>query len=142
LPTPDLEAVLDLDRAHDETSLGQACARLGTPALSVVWADAKGAVGWRFAGVLPRYRQRPTIGAVPGWTPQEEWDGVDACDTLPPLSQPADGLVISANQKLAPEGGAAHLGDLFDPPWRARRIRERLSAMTSPTLDDAMALQL
>lgn len=142
LPTADLEAVLDLNRAVDEEGIGRACARLGTPALNVVWADRQGRVGWRFAGALPRFRQRPSLGTVPGWTPQDEWEGVDSAEDVPALAAPADGLVISANQKIIPEGGPLHLGDLFAAPYRVRRIRERLNAAAKPTLSDAMNVQL
>lgn len=142
LPTADLEAVLDLNRAYDEAAVGRACARLGTPALNVVWADRRGQVGWRFAGALPRFRKRPTLGAVPGWTPQDEWEGVDSAEDVPALSHPEDGLVISANQKIIPDGGPLHLGDLFDSPYRVRRIRERLDATPKATLSGMLDVQL
>lgn len=141
LPTADLEAILDLDRATDEESLARAISRLGTPALNVVWAHKNGNVGWRLAGALPRFKARPRPGAVPGWTPQDEWDGVASPEDVPALSSPDTGVVVSANQKLFPEGGPLHLGDFFDAPYRARRIRERLDALPRPTLDEAMRIQ-
>lgn len=142
LGTADIEALFDLNRATDEESLARATSRLGSPAFNVVWAHRNGSIGWRLAGALPRFKTRPQAGAVPGWTPQDEWDGVASPEDVPALTNPADGFVVSANQRLAPEGGPLHLGDLFDAPYRARRIRERLQALPRPTLDEAMSIQL
>src|SRR6185437_13223388 len=73
LPTPDLEALLKLDRARDFSSLRAAAAKVGSPSVNVVFADTAGQIGWQLIGVAPRFKGRPALGAVPGWSEAHEW---------------------------------------------------------------------
>lgn len=142
LPTPDLEVLLGIDRAHDVSAVRQATSRLGAPALSLVVADVDGHVGWQLAGLAPKFRSKPPLGAVPAWAPEHEWDGIEPFEALPFVVDPPEGLVISANQRIVPTGAALQLGELFEPPYRARRIRALLRSRGRLGLDEAAAPQL
>jgi penicillin amidase len=142
LPTPDLHAVLELDRVRDFASLRTAAGKMGSPQVNVVYADAAGHIGWQLVGVSPRFKGRPPLSAVPGWSAAHEWDGIEPFESMPYLFDPPEGFIVSANQRLAPDGATLQLGELFEPPYRARRIRARLESAPHLTLDDAAAIQL
>jgi penicillin amidase len=142
LPTPDLECVLDLNRARDFASFRKAGERFGAPQLNAVYADVDGHVGWQFIGATPRFRSSPPIGAVPGWSEAHQWDGIEDFDSLPFQLDPADGLIVSANQRLLATDARPQFGELFEPPYRARRIRQKLESHRGWTLQSAAAVQL
>lgn len=141
LPTPDLDAILLMNRAAGETGLRAAAAKYGSPAVNVLSADVDGHVGWFLAGIAPRFQGRPPLGLVPGWAPEHEWDGLHPTEAMPSLTDPPDGFIASANQRLLPTSAAVQLGELFEPPYRARRLRAVLGETTKLTLDAAQALQ-
>lgn len=142
LPTPDLECILDINRARDFASFRKAGERLGAPQLNAVYADVEGHVGYQFVGATPRFRASPPIGAVPGWSEAHQWEGIEPFESLPWQLDPPDGLVVSANQRLVPTDARPQLGELFEPPYRARRIRQKLESHGGWTLQSASALQL
>lgn len=142
LATPDLATILDLDRARDFESFQQAGSKLGAPQVNAVYADVKGHIGWQFFGATPRFKAVPPMGAVPGWSSQHEWEGIEHFESLPFSLDPPDGLVVSANQRLLATDARPQLGELFEPPYRSRRIRQRLQSDRSATLQGASAVQL
>lgn len=142
LPTRDLEAVLKLDRARSVEDLHAAASLAGAPTLNVVHADVDGHIGWRLTGLAPRFRGKPTAGVVPAWEPALEWEGLEPPESMPHLVDPPDGRLVSANQRLLPTGSVVQLGELFEPPWRARRIRARLEREERIDLPLAADIQL
>ena len=109
--------------------------------MNLLYGDVDGNIGWRLAGVAPRFKNKPPQGAVPGWIPEHDWDGVHGSDEMPSLVNPPAGFIASANQRVRPSKSAVQLGELFEPPYRARRIRTRLEASQAWTLDALMAVQ-
>lgn len=142
LATPDLDAVLAMNRAPDSAALQAAAQRYGSPAVNIVHGDVDGRIGWVLAGVAPRFHHPPPAGVVPGWLPEGEWAGLHGADELPTVVDPPEGFVVSANQKLLPNDASIQLGELFEPPYRARRLCEALGSRTGWTLPAACALQL
>jgi penicillin amidase len=141
LPTPDLEVVFDLDLARDFESFRNAGSRLGAPQLNAICADVDGHIGLQLLGIAPRFRGRPPAGAVPGWSAEHEWEGIEPFETLPTVRDPDSGTIVSANQQALPPGARPRLGMLFDPPWRARRIQQRLDAEPALSLAGVTAMQ-
>lgn len=142
LPTPDLDALLDMNRARSATDLRAAAAKYGSPAVNLLSADVDGHIAWTLAAVTPRFKGRAPIGAVPGWSPEHEWDGLQGPDEMPSIVDPPEGFLVSANQRLVPGGATLELGDLFEPPYRARRLRQLLLERGATSLDDVAAIQL
>ncbi len=141
LPTPDLDAMLAMNRAGSGDELRTAADKYGSPAVNLLYADVDGHIGWRLAGVAPRFKGQPPNGAVAGWLPEHDWDGVHGSDEMPSLVDPAAGFIASANQRVRPAKSAVQLGELFEPPYRARRIRKLLEESQAWTLDGLMAVQ-
>jgi penicillin amidase len=138
LPTPDLEAILQLDQAQSAEDLAALVPRYGAPPLKLVHAGVDGRVGWRLAGLAPRFaRGRVPLGAVAGWSEAEEWQGIEAPESLPFFADPPDGLVASAG-----EGGPPPRAEMpREPPYRSRRLRALLGGSRRVTLDEACAPQ-
>ncbi len=121
-----LNAVTDMWNARTVEEARDLFGRLET-AWNWVFADASGRIGYQMSGQLP-IRDEEATGFVPmpGWDPKWDWRGfVDPAD-LPGELDPAEGLVVTANNDLN------HLGvaDPINMPmgdYRARRIADLLS---------------
>jgi penicillin amidase len=74
--------------------------------------------------------RRNYYGDVPvdGTTGENEWDGYIPFEELPHAFNPANGLVVTANQSPFPANYPYHLNGVFDSPYRANQIFDRLSA--------------
>ncbi len=129
-PSSSLDAVLGLDRARDGEDLREALADVTSPAQGVVWADTGGHIGFQAAGALP-VRKSGNDGALPsaGWRPETEWTAALVPSAgLPSLVDPADGVLVAANQAVAGPGYPYLVTTTPDPGYRAARIREMLDS--------------
>ncbi|MGI3778383.1 MAG: penicillin acylase family protein [Janthinobacterium lividum] len=138
--------LLALDRARDVDEAGRAAPLLATPVQNLLVADATrialfttgqvpvrvGAGGDPFgAGALP-------AGGDDG---RHDWTGEAGGDALPHFVAPAGGVLLNGNEPTVGPGFPVDLGRDADGDWRARRIRERLTALPHPTVADFAAMQ-
>jgi penicillin amidase len=134
---------LGVARAHDWTSFREALRHFPTIPLNFVYADVDGHVGYQMAGRIPRREGRPPLTPVPAWEPGHEWVGEVPFDALPHLLDPPDGVIVTANARIAGPDYPYHLATRWcDVPFRVRRIRALLDAKPKLTLDDVAAVQL
>ena len=68
-PSNELEALLDVNHAHDFETFSTALEKFGSPALNVIYADVKGNIGYVQAGRIPIRRNGRGTTPVPGWLP-------------------------------------------------------------------------
>jgi penicillin amidase len=68
------------------------------------------------------------IAPAPGWDERYDWTGYIAFEELPRALNPPEGSVVLANHKIVPSTYAHHITHDWQPPYRARRIEELLSA--------------
>ena len=138
-----LDAALALMRAG---SIEEAEAGLSghvAPAQNVVMADAQG-VGMVVAGAVPlRSAESRTRGRVPslGWLPENDWQGMMAREALPRAIRPRSGAVANANNRTTNAPFPEHLGFDWAPPYRIRRIAQRIGDREFHTRDSFMELQ-
>src|SRR3546814_17814178 len=59
---------------------------------------------------------------VPGWSGEFDWIGFVPFEELPSISNPRDGLIINANNKIVPDNFAHLIAVDWPPPYRAERI--------------------
>ncbi|GAC1327681.1 MAG: penicillin acylase family protein [Candidatus Dormibacteria bacterium] len=92
-----------LNLATDWKSFRAAVSSCAAPALGVTYADTGGNIGYRLSGFLPL--RRPGQGRIPsrGWAPEDEWQGFISLEEMPELLNPADGIIVAANQPVAME---------------------------------------
>ncbi|HEV7215876.1 MAG TPA: penicillin acylase family protein, partial [Chloroflexota bacterium] len=111
--------------------------------LNMVYADSGGAIGWQLCGQAPR--RRKGYGALPlaGWDPEAGW----AADllpghVLPSVAEPEVGFVVTANNKVAPDGDEPFLTTDWLDGYRAARIVEALGSRSDWDLASTAALQM
>jgi penicillin amidase len=139
-----LDAFLGLNYAQNWAEFRAALEQYVAPSQSFVYADVDGNTGYLAPGRIPVRDgwdgSRPVSGDG-----SREWRGFIPFAQLPQTYNPADGLVVTANNKVVPQGYPFALGNIrnWAEPYRAARITELLSAKaTGLTLDDVKRVQL
>ncbi|MFS8664859.1 MAG: penicillin acylase family protein [Limnochordales bacterium] len=139
--TRELNALLPLMRARNFAEFERAVDLFDMPALSFLYADAAGNIGYKASGLLP---VRPAgDGRVPrpAWTGEHDWRGTIPKSELPRSYNPPEGFIITANNLPASPPYPHYIGDGHFP-WRAQRLRQVLAQATGATVADMQALQL
>ena len=110
-------------------------------ALSWVFADSHGAIGFQMSGLMPK-RKEGVRGFTPliGWLSENDWQGYHSPKDLPRAFNPDEGFIITANNDLN------HLG-VVDPinipmgAFRADRIKQLLEAKDNHETTDSQKIQ-
>jgi penicillin amidase len=111
------------------------------PVSNLVWADRHGSIGMKVIGVLPvRGGDCPDLPR-PGWDGEFEWEGWVPYDEMPELTDPECGYVLTANNRITPEGYPHHVSSDWLDGYRARRIEDLLAARADHDLDDFQEMQ-
>eukprot|EP00698_Gefionella_okellyi_P014476 TRINITY_DN4014_c0_g1_i1.p1 TRINITY_DN4014_c0_g1~~TRINITY_DN4014_c0_g1_i1.p1 ORF type:complete len:584 (-),score=95.20 TRINITY_DN4014_c0_g1_i1:1303-2991(-) len=135
-----------LNNAKDFTSFTEALRLYRSASINVVYADTSGNIGYQMTGHF-RIRAPGHDGRYPvpgngsfdyvGWIPWSE---------SPRLYNPAEGFIVTANNKAPPPNYPYIVTLDWEEPARAERIRQMLSNMTMHssvlTLTDMKAIQL
>lgn len=140
-PTREINALLPLMRATNFEEFEAAVDVFDMPALSLLYADVDGNIGYKASGLLP---VRPSGGGrvpLPAWTGEHDWLGTIPKSDMPRSYNPEAGFIVTANNLPADGDYPYYLGDGFDP-WRALRITEVLAEGDDFTVEDMRALQL
>ena len=119
---------VDYMRANDWDGFLAAMNRWGAPGENQVYADVRGNIGWKPAGLVPRRPNWDGLLPVPG-DGRYEWDGFLDADELPVEFNPPRGWVASANEMNLPEGylhEEKKVGFEWYAPYRYERIAEVL----------------
>jgi penicillin amidase len=122
------ECLLPMLGARDVTELAAAQDRWVDPVNNLVCADTGGRIAYQCRGELPvRSSDAARRLPVPGWDDSCEWTGTVPFDQLPAVADPPAGFVMTANNAIT---GASepYISHTFSQPWRAERLRERLTA--------------
>src|SRR6266545_4176086 len=125
-PSPASSALLALNRARDWESFRMAVARWTSPTLNFVYADVEGHFGYAFGGQIPIRAQGDGRLPAPGWTGTYEWTGLIPPDQLPHALDPADGRVVTANNRIAGDDTPYPIPSEWLPGYRAARIGQLL----------------
>jgi penicillin G amidase len=139
----EFEAFYFLNRARSWDEFKKALENYGGATQNFVYADIKGNIGWYAAGKVPI--RRTGDGSLPydGSQTDGDWVGYIPFGELPHLYNPPEGFILTANQRIVGTGYKyPQISRDAAPPWRARRIYERLSAGKKLTLDDVASIQL
>ncbi|MEU6293559.1 penicillin acylase family protein [Streptomyces erythrochromogenes] len=134
---------LSLLRAHTTEEFLEALDRWGAPGENMVWATAGGTIGMRSAGRVPVRPGWDGLLPVPG-DGRYEWDGTLPADALPPVIDPPEGWLASANEMNLPDGfphDRRTIGFDWDHRHRYERIAEVLRVAEDITVEDCVRLQ-
>lgn len=140
-PTREINALPALLRARTFEEFEAALDLWDMPALSMLYADAQGNIGYKATGLLPLRPAGAGRYPVPAWTGEYDWLGTIPKSEMPRAYNPDSGFIVTANNAPADADFPHYIGDEFDP-WRALRITEVLAAGSHFTPDDMRTLQL
>lgn len=134
-PGTSMAGLLGLNRAGTFDTFRKAAQQISAPALSLVYADSDGHIGYAAAGAVPDRpgtlpsEDLPADGTwpQPGWTSARDWEGLLDPDDLPWVEDPAEGFVVAANQAVTRPVSGRPLSRDFDAGYRSQRIRDLLA---------------
>ena len=135
-------ASLRMNQAKTWEEFREACRFSHLPGENMVWADAKGNIGWQAVGISPIRRNWSGLLPVPG-DGRFEWDGYLPIRQLPHAFNPPQGFWNTSNENLVPEGypHRAMVGWTWSDPFRGARVREVLASGRKLSRVDHMLLQ-
>jgi len=138
---------LALGRMWDARSLDDVFAvahAAGIPAQNVVAGDRAGRIGWTVGGQIPRREGRDGQFPVDSTDPAARWSGWLAPDEVPRVTDPADGVLWTANNRVASGSDLARIGlGPYAHGARAQQIRDGLRAHEGTfEVTDLLAIQL
>ncbi|EJM79216.1 penicillin acylase family protein [Pseudomonas sp. GM55] len=140
---PILEGFYQLNRADTLTKARGAAAKIQAPGLNVVWANAKGDIGWWAAAQLPKRSAgvRPWF-ILDGSTAEADKDGFYPFSTNPQEENPARGYIVSANfQPVSPTG--MEIPGYYNLADRGQQLNRQLSDKAIKwDLENSQKLQL
>ncbi len=140
---PVLQAFYDLNRADTRDKAREAASKIHAPGLNVVWANAKGDIGWWAAAKLPIRPEgvNPTfiLSASKG---EAEKTGFYRFADNPQEENPPRGYIVSANHQPQPRSGVPVPG-YYNLADRALRLDQVLRGTDNKwDIAAAQALQL
>ena len=134
---------VDYMRAENWDGFLAAMNHWGTPGENLVYADVRGNIGWKPAGLIPRRPNWDGLLPVPG-DGRYEWDEFLDADELPAEFNPPRGWVASANEMNLPVGyphEEKRVSFEWYAPYRYQRIVEVLRENPDFGLEDSVKLQ-
>ncbi|HET8975512.1 MAG TPA: penicillin acylase family protein, partial [Solirubrobacterales bacterium] len=69
------------------------------PVVNLIWADRE-SIGYKLIGHLPKRAGDCPDLPKPGWTGEFEWHGLVPYEELPELTDPEDGYLVTANNRV------------------------------------------
>jgi penicillin amidase len=138
--TRTLDAVLAMDQARTFDEFKRGAADFVGASLSACYADTAGHVGYLMVGRLP---DRPGDGRmpVPGWTGTYEWRGNLPAEANPSVLDPADGLILNANNRPVSSPAQTGYTGEWDPGFRYAYLRSVLDQQRSADIAAMSRLQ-
>jgi penicillin G amidase len=140
-PTPELEAVLRYNKATNWDEFKDALTYFQAPAQNFVFASKDGTIAYRANGLIPIRKNNEALLPVPGWTDEYVWNGYIPWEELPTVVNPTNGMIATANNKVAGDDYPYHISHSWAQPFRKKRILEVLNEKDIFTVEDMKALQ-
>ena len=135
-----LTALLAMGRTGSVADFQEATKPWHVPTFSLMVGDTEGHIGFQTAGRIP-IRHIPERGYRPGWDPAHQWDGLIPFDAMPRLTDPAQGWIASANNRLAADDFPYPLSGCWSSGHRAVRIRQMLMENEKQTVETFQQMQ-
>ena len=141
-PSQELRSIYAVNRARNWQEFRDALRDHGAPSLNFVYADRDGNIGYSLAGKIPKRSATPTLMPVEGWHEKNDWTGYIPFDELPHIYNPPQGVIATANHRIADASYPHYLSHFFEPPQRIRRIEQLLAEREKFSADELAAMQL
>jgi penicillin G amidase len=131
-----------LNQARNWNEFLNSLALHSAPSLNYVYTDKRGNIGYSLAGKIPVRSKIPSLLPLEGWKKVNEWHGYIPFDELPRIYNPPEGVIATANNRIADAPYPYHLSHLFEPPYRIRRIQQLLAQRGTFSADHLAAIQM
>ncbi len=140
----ELDGFVAATRSHSVSQWQAAMLPYRTPTQNMLVADRAGTIALRAYGEYPI---RPAAGEGTyvrnGNTRASDWTGMFPVDSMPQVTNPAQGFIVSANQQpFDPAIVSRYIGANWPDPWRAVRINEILRADSTVTMDKVRQMHM
>lgn len=135
----ELPAFARMDRASGWDDFRAALALFPGPSQNFVYADRFGHIAWYSAGRLPIRRRGDGSRPYPGASDDGDWTGYVPFDAQPHVVDPPEGLLVTANNRLAGTDYPYRLTRGGVGPWRAAALYEALQSKPAGWTADDMA---
>ncbi|HGM5579225.1 TPA: penicillin acylase family protein [Pseudomonas putida] len=138
---PILDAFYQVNRADTLGKMREAAAKIQAPGLNLVWANARGDIGWWAAAQLPIRPQgvNPSF-ILDGSTQQADKLGFYPFSVNPQQENPASGYIVSANYQPP---AAMPIPGYYNLPDRGRQLDRQLADPQAKwDVQNSQALQL
>jgi penicillin amidase len=137
----ELEAFHAINRARNWDEFRAALKTYPGPTQNFVYADTDGHIGYYGAGHIPIRRSGDGNTPYDGSTDAGEWVRFIPFEDLPHQFDPPQGIIVTANSRIAGRDYPYHLTNRWSSPYRARRIYNLLQAKPKLSVDDFLAIQ-
>jgi penicillin amidase len=134
--------LLRLNAARDIHEARAAAEDITSPVQNLLLADRMGGMAMFIVGRVPQRRSGDGALPRPGWDGASGWDGFLPFGAKPHLENPASGVIVNANNRVAPAAHPAFLSRDWYGDWRFRRIGAGLAGQPLHTPADFAALQM
>ncbi|MBX2900915.1 MAG: penicillin acylase family protein [Cyclobacteriaceae bacterium] len=135
-------ASLRMNGATTWPEFREACTYSHIPAENMIWADAKGNIGWQTVGIAPVRKNWDGLVPVPG-DGSYEWEGYLPITELPNVFNPQKGFWVTANENLVAQEYAHRnaVGWEWADSSRANRLNSVLASKQKVSMADMQQLQ-
>ena len=143
-PSNELDGFVAATRASTVQQWQSAMLPYNAPTQNMLVADRAGTIAIRSYGEYP-VRPNGEEGSYvrDGRTRASDWTGMLPIDSMPQVTNPAQGYIVSANQQpFDPAVVSRYIGGNWPDPWRALRINEMLRADDKVTPDRIRQMQM
>jgi penicillin G amidase len=128
-------------RARSGRELVEVASAHHVPPLNMLWADREGNIGYHLTGTIPIRRGGCPDVPKPGWSGEFDWEGVVPVDELPSVTNPPEGFLVTANNRIVDDEYPYHITSEWMTGYRARRIQEMLAERERHSLHDFERMQ-
>jgi penicillin amidase len=135
------EAMMRINRVTGWQDFLAAMKLYQAPPQNVVFADAKGGIGFINPGLLPVRKKGNGTVPVDGASGAYDWGSMVPFDQMPKMFNPPSGVIFNANNALVSANNKPYLGVDWEEPFRAERLQEIFEDDQLQTLDSSAAIQ-
>ena len=140
-PSTVLESLCQLNFAKNSQEIIKALGKWSSPAQNFIFADREGTIGYYPSGLVPLRAWGDGSLPTPGDSIQNLWRGFYREEEKPVVLNPRKGFIVTANNRVIPEGKLPLFAKNWYPSFRADRITELLIKKEKVGVEDNMEYQ-
>ncbi len=135
------ESFYRLNKARDWDEFKAGVSLFDAPSHNIIYADKYGNIGYYLGGRIPLRPAPAALFPYPGWVEEGQWQGFLEEEDKPTVYNPAEGYIVTANNRVVPDEYPHYVSIDWDVPFRAERITELLLEKETHTIETQMRIQ-